>query len=187
VNPPNPTRQVALVGETRRSRDFGQARSSITHKLDRTLQSLMHHVTMRRHADRASEHACEVELAAPDDAGERGYLNRLVQMGHDVVFEPLEHVLAQCPSRPALKIRSVSPKQTVNEGARHLVPGERPIRVGVRALRRQAPRKIEQDLIVPRKPLDQPRVNRRILGGGEREPGSIATRMETRLRSASAA
>jgi hypothetical protein len=41
----------------------------------------MHHIAMRRHPDRASEHAGEVELAAPGYAGEGSDLDRLVQVG----------------------------------------------------------------------------------------------------------
>jgi hypothetical protein len=56
VNTPNPTRQVTLVGEACAGCDFSRARSPYANELDRTLQSQMHDVTVRSHANGSGEH-----------------------------------------------------------------------------------------------------------------------------------
>src|SRR5258708_5602613 len=108
MNAPNPTPQVALVGEARARRDFSQAGSPLANKLDRTLQSQTHDVTVRSHPDRSREHASEVEWAAPRYFRERRDFDGLVQMGKDIVSEPLEHVFAQHASCRGLDFRSVT-------------------------------------------------------------------------------
>jgi len=102
ANASNPARQVALVGEACVCCDFSQAGPPLARQLDRTLQSQMHHVTMRRHADGSAENPREVERAASRQLCQRGDLDRLVQVSDNIVFESLEHVLAQratCPMR----------------------------------------------------------------------------------------
>ena len=100
VNAADPARQMALVGKARTCGDFGKAQSPVANELDRTLQSQMHDIAMRRDADGSREDPGEVKRAAPRYVGQRGDLDRLVEMGDDIVPEPLEHVFAQhapCP------------------------------------------------------------------------------------------
>ena len=94
---------MALVGKASASCDLGQARSPVPKELDRALQSQMHHITVRRHADRSSEYACEVEWAAPRDSRERGDFDRFVQVGNDVVIDPVKDLFAQRTSCPVCK------------------------------------------------------------------------------------
>jgi hypothetical protein len=65
VDAPNPTRQVALVGEACASGDFSQAGLPFVNQLDRSLQSEMHDPAVRGHANRSGEYAREVEWATP--------------------------------------------------------------------------------------------------------------------------
>jgi len=51
MNASDPTRQMALVGKPVWASDFGQPRLTLPNKLDRTLQSEVHDVAMRGHAD----------------------------------------------------------------------------------------------------------------------------------------
>jgi hypothetical protein len=97
---PHPPRQMTLVGKAGAGGDFSQARSSLASKLDRMLQSQMHDVTVRRHANRSGEHASEVERAAPCYLRERGHLDRPIQVGNDIVFKSLKHLPAQRAPRP---------------------------------------------------------------------------------------
>jgi hypothetical protein len=108
----------------------------------------MHDVTVRGHAYRSGEHAREVEGATPRYFCERGDLDGLVEVGNDIVSQPLEHVLAQHAAYPAFERRRVTSNQTVNEAARNLVPEKRPVRVIVCALRRQGAREFEKSLVV---------------------------------------
>jgi hypothetical protein len=57
VNPPNPPRQVALIGEPSAHRDFGKAASVIAKELDRPLQSQMHDITVWGYTNRSGEDA----------------------------------------------------------------------------------------------------------------------------------
>jgi hypothetical protein len=57
VNPPNPPRQVALIGEPSPHRDFGKAASAITKELDRALQPQMHDITVWGYTNRSGEDA----------------------------------------------------------------------------------------------------------------------------------
>jgi hypothetical protein len=148
VNAPDPTRQVTLVGKAGASGDFSQAGSPFANHLDRTSQSEMHDVTVRRQANRSGEHAREVERATPRNVCERSDLDRLIEVGNDIVSEPLEHVFAQHAAFPASECGHVMANQTVNEAARNLVPEERTVRIVSRALQRQGASKIEKPLVV---------------------------------------
>src|SRR6202165_4801782 len=60
-----PAYKVTLVRKTSAKCDFSQAMLSIAYKLNCTLQSEMHDVTVRSHAHSAGEYASEVERTAP--------------------------------------------------------------------------------------------------------------------------
>jgi hypothetical protein len=77
---------VTLIGETGAGRDISQPGPSVAHELEGPLEAQTHDVAMRRHADRLSEHACEVERTAPRNVGERADLDRLVEVRLDVVL-----------------------------------------------------------------------------------------------------
>ena len=102
MNPPHPSREVTLVGKTSSNGDLPQFAASIANELDRALQSEVHHVAMGRHPDGAAEHPGEVKRAPRREAREGGHLDGLVQVGHDVVPDPGEHVSTQGASGSAL-------------------------------------------------------------------------------------
>ena len=95
MNASDPTRQVALVGKAGLGSDFGQPRPPFPNKLDRTLQSEVHHVAMRGHADRSGKHPREMEWAAPGNIRERLDPDRLIEMSDDVIPEPPELVFTE--------------------------------------------------------------------------------------------
>ena len=103
MNAPNPPRQVALVGEARGSRDFGQSMAAVAHQLKSALQAQMHDVAVRSHADRSRKYTREVKRAATGDPGQRTSLDTLIHMGNDVVPETAEHVLVQPAARHAFE------------------------------------------------------------------------------------
>jgi hypothetical protein len=86
VNAANPSRQVALVGEAYAGRDFGEAPSSVTDKLDRTPQSQVNDITMRRDSNGSAEHPREVERTTSGDTCERSDFDGFVQMGQGYSF-----------------------------------------------------------------------------------------------------
>src|SRR6202030_630745 len=100
MNASDPTRQVALGGKPGAGSDFSQPRPTLPNKLDRTLQSEMHHVAMRCHADGSGKHPREMEWAACRNIRERLDPDRLIEMSGDVIPEPPELVLAQSAARP---------------------------------------------------------------------------------------
>ena len=104
MDAPNPTRQVALVGKAGPGRDFGQPKPPVANKLGRTLHSHIHDVTVWGQADRSCKHTREVEGAAPRNVCELGDLDGLVNVGNNVVSEPLEDSFAQHASRPGLDL-----------------------------------------------------------------------------------
>jgi hypothetical protein len=77
MNTLHPACKVTLVRKNSAKCDFGQAMLSIAYKLNCTLQSEMHDVTVRSHAHSAGEYASEVELTAPCYSSELGDLDRL--------------------------------------------------------------------------------------------------------------
>src|SRR6516165_8316579 len=62
---------MALVGKAGADSDFSQPRLPFPNKLDRTLQSEMHDVTMRCHTDGSGKHSREMECprCGKHDAG----------------------------------------------------------------------------------------------------------------------
>src|ERR1700726_743734 len=104
MNAPNPTCHATLIGESCARRDFSQARSPVVNKLDRTLQSEMHDVTVRGQATGSGEYAREVERVAPRYVCERGDLDGLIEVGNDIISEPLEHLFAPHASHPPFKL-----------------------------------------------------------------------------------
>src|SRR5258708_24130895 len=173
VNAPDPARQVALVGKGRAGCNVGKTRTPVANELDRTLQSQMHDVTVRRHANRPGEHAREVEWAAARYRGERVDLDGLIEVSDDIVPEPFEHFLAQHAPCLASGSRRVPCDQTGDEVAGNLVPEKRAVWIVPGAFQRQGAGKVEQRPVVTREPLDQLRFERRILCGREREPAWI--------------
>ena len=133
----NPTRQVALVRKTGPSRDFGQPKLPGPNKLGRSLHAQMYDVTMWGEANRLCKHPREVERAAPGNARELIDLDLFVNVGKDLIFEPLEDRFTQCASRPRGDRGTVTSKQIVDEVAGSLVPEERSIGVVGCALQRQ--------------------------------------------------
>jgi len=95
MNTLHPACKVTLVRKTSAKCDFSQAMLSIAYKLNCTLQSEMHDVTVRSHAHSAGEYASEVERTAPCYSSERGDLDRLFEMSHDIVSDTPKHVFAQ--------------------------------------------------------------------------------------------
>jgi hypothetical protein len=94
MNASDPTRQVALVGKAGAGGDFSQPRPTLPNKLDRTLQSEMHHVAMRCHADGSGKHPREMEWAACRNIRERLDPDRLIEMSDDIIPKPPELVFA---------------------------------------------------------------------------------------------
>src|SRR5215469_4670558 len=95
MNAPNPAREMTLVGEAGLGGDFGEAGSAFPDKLDRPLQAQVHDIAMWRQADASRKDPRKVEGAACRNAGERRNLDRLVQMGHHIVADAIEHVPAE--------------------------------------------------------------------------------------------
>ena len=71
---------MTLVGKAGASRDLGQTGPPFPNKLDRALQSEMHDVTVRGHADRSGKHPRKMEWAASRDVRERLDPDGLVEM-----------------------------------------------------------------------------------------------------------
>ena len=101
MDAPNPTRQVALVSKAGPPH-FRPTKLPVANKLGRTLHSQMRR-NGRGQADR-SVNTREVERAAPGNAQELGDLDGLVNVGNNVVSEPLEGRFAQHASRPGLDL-----------------------------------------------------------------------------------
>ena len=97
MNASDPTRQVALVGKAGAGSDFSQPRPTLPNKLERMLQSEVDDVAMRGHADGSGEHAREMERAAPCYFCQGSDLDRLIEVGNDIVSEPPEHVFPNIP------------------------------------------------------------------------------------------
>lgn len=94
MNASDPTRQVALVGKAGAGSDFSQPRPTLPNKLDRMLQSEMHHVAMRCHADGSGKDPREMEWTAPCKIRERLDPDRLIEMSDYIIPEPAELVFA---------------------------------------------------------------------------------------------
>src|SRR5215470_13387162 len=88
---------MALVGKAGAGSDFSQPRPLFPNKLDRTLQSEMHDVAMRCHADGSGKYPREMEWAAPCNIRERLDPDRLIEMSDAVVPEPPEQSLPSMP------------------------------------------------------------------------------------------
>ena len=84
----DPARQMALVGESRVSCDFGQPRPPVANKLDRSPQPQMDDVAVRSKANRLREYAGKMERAARRYSGEGGNLDGLVEMRDDILLDP---------------------------------------------------------------------------------------------------
>jgi hypothetical protein len=94
MNASDPTRQVALVGKAGAGSDFSQPRPTLPNKLDCMLQSEMHQVAMRCHADGSGKHPREMEWAACRNIRERLDPDRLIEMSDDIIPKPPELVFA---------------------------------------------------------------------------------------------
>jgi len=108
---------VALVRKTGPSRDFGQPKLPDANKLGRSLHAQMYDVTVWGEANRLCKHPREVERAAPGNARELIDLDRFVNVGKDVIFEPLEDRFTQRASRPRGDRGTVTSEQIVDEVA----------------------------------------------------------------------
>src|SRR5262245_47149564 len=98
---------MALVGEPCGGGNLGQPCSSFANERDGTAQSKMHDVLVWTHANRSREHSREMERAAACDSCECGYVDRRIQVSHDILPEPRQHVLTQHASRLDLSSRRV--------------------------------------------------------------------------------
>ena len=67
-------------------------RLPVANELDRALQFQMHDEMVGSYANGSGEYAREMEGTAPRHSCERGDLDRLIEMGNDIVSGPLEHV-----------------------------------------------------------------------------------------------
>src|SRR5262245_33561846 len=128
---------MALVGKAGASRDLGQAGLPLPNKLDRALQSEMHDVAMRGHADGSSKYPREMEWAAPCNIRERLDPDWLIEMIDDVVPEPPKQVSAEHAARPGWQRRGVAGHQPIDKAARRLVPAEGSAWIIVYALKSQ--------------------------------------------------
>src|SRR5260221_11127471 len=97
MNTLHPACKVTLVRKTSAKCDCRQGMLPIAYKLNCTLQSEMHDVTVRSHAHSSGEYASEVERTAPCYSSERGDLDRLFEMSHDIVSDTPKPVFAQHP------------------------------------------------------------------------------------------
>ena len=173
VDAADPAGEVALVGEARAGGGFGQAGALLAEQSDGAFQPQMHDIAMRRHAHGAGEDPGEVEGAASRHLRQACDLDGLVEMGEDIVLDPREHRLAQPAASPEPGLRGVTRHQIVEEAARELVPGERPVRIAGRALRGEAAREIEQRLVLAGHARDQLGLQRRFLRGDEGQLAGI--------------
>jgi hypothetical protein len=105
VNTRNPARQMTLVGKSCPDCNFSEARLPVPYKLDRVLQSQMHDVAVRRHADGSGKHAYKVERAAPRDSRKRGHFDRFVEVSNDIILEAIKELPAERTSRSGSKSR----------------------------------------------------------------------------------
>src|SRR6516225_3220374 len=85
---------MALVTKTGRGGDLRQFHLALVHQLSRA-PSQMNDVAVRRHANRLSEYAREMECASSSDACERGYFYLLIQMGNDIILQLMEYLFSQ--------------------------------------------------------------------------------------------
>jgi hypothetical protein len=88
-------RKVALIGEACAGCDFCQSISPVANKLERTLQSKVHDVTVRRDTNGSREYARKMGRTVPHDACELANPHRLIEMGNDIVPDPLEVIRSQ--------------------------------------------------------------------------------------------
>src|SRR5271167_4595054 len=170
MNASDPTRQMALVGKAGAGSDFGEPGPPFPNKLERMLQSEMHNVAMRGHADGSGEHPREMEWAAPRYIRERLDADRLIEMSDDVIPEPPELVFAERAARLGRHRRGVARHQSIDEAARRLVPGEGSARIIVYALESQGAGEREKPRVITAEALDQPRLGQRALRGCQRHP-----------------
>jgi len=126
VDTPDPAGQVALVGKAGRSGDFRQFHLAVTHELGRLPQAQLNDVAVRRHAHGLGEYAREMESASSSYARERSYFYLLVQMGNDIICQPMEYLLAQATSHGTLTRGGVPCDQSVNESSCNLAPKQWP-------------------------------------------------------------
>src|SRR5208282_4263493 len=173
MNASDPPRQVALIGKASAGSDFGQPRPPFANKLERTLQSEVHDVAMRRHTDRSGKHPREMEWAAPREIRERLDADRLIKMSDDVIPEPPELVFAQRAARPRWHRRGVARHQSIDEAARRLVPGEGSVWIIVYALVSQGAGEREKRRVITVHALDQPRLGQCAFRGCQRHSAWI--------------
>jgi hypothetical protein len=134
MHPPNPARQVALVGKAGAGGDLCEAQLPVAHQLDCPPQSQMYNIAVRRQADGLGEQSGEVERAARRYSGEGGNLDGLVEVRNDILLDALERLAAQPAARPDRQRRHMASSQLVDETARYFIPEERPVQVIVGAL-----------------------------------------------------
>ena len=110
-----------------------------------------------------------MEWAAAGDAGKRRDVDRLVEMGHHVVAQPLEDVLVNVPRRGTTASKYGVPPSPSTKMPRDFAPEQRALAVIVGALRDEGARHVEELLVVSAEALHQSGVRCEVLRGGERE------------------
>src|SRR6516164_9991750 len=164
---------MALVGKAGADRDFSQSRLPFPNKLDRALQSEMHDVAMRCHADGTGKHPREMEWDAACNIREQLDPDRLIEMSDDVIPEPRKQVFAQHAARPGWHRPGVIRHQSIDKAARRLVPREGAAWIIVYALESQGAGEPEKRRVVTAYALDQLRLGQHILRDCQRHPARI--------------
>ena len=100
MHPPNPARQVALVGKAGAGGDLCEAQSPVANQFDRPPQSQMYDIAVRRQADGLGEYTREMERTARRYSGEGGNLDGLVEVRDDILLDAFERIAAQHAARP---------------------------------------------------------------------------------------
>ena len=95
MNATHPARQMALVGEAGARGDLGQSGSPLAHELDGALHPEADDVAVRSDADGLAEYTGEMERAQARDVGQRLDTDGLIQVGHDMLSQTLEHMFAE--------------------------------------------------------------------------------------------
>src|SRR5262249_23132396 len=151
-------------GEARSHRDLPQPELSLPDHFHGATKAQMDDVTIGAHADRATEHAREVELAPSCHPRERRDVDWLVEMRHQIVPQTSKDGSVE-ESPDGLETDGVVRHQLGDEATRRLVPEQGPPRVATGALRREESRQMQQAPVVPDEALGEPSVERAVLGG----------------------
>src|SRR5262245_52958453 len=76
---------MALIGETGGSCNLGQRQFAIAHQLDGAAKAQVNDIAIGTDADLAAKYTRKMELAATAHSRQRGDIDRLIQMRHQVI------------------------------------------------------------------------------------------------------